>query len=197
MNLKTALLRGRRFRTLAAMAEFLVFLRGINVGGKSLIKMADLKAELEADGFENVHTYIQSGNVFVTTRERKAEVVAAAVSNTIKRSHDLDVRAVAFTKSQWTKVVQSAPDWWGTGDGWKHDLFILIPPFSMKRVVNDIGEPKEDIELLESGQGVVYASLHVKSYGRTRISKLPGTPVYKQITVRNYNTSTKLLALFS
>jgi uncharacterized protein (DUF1697 family) len=178
------------------MAQFLVFLRGINVGGKSLIKMADLKAALTEDGFENVKTYIQSGNVFVSTPERNAEAVATAVSKTIERSHKLDVRAVAFTKAQWSKVVSAAPDWWGTGDGWKHDLFILIPPFQIKKVMADIGEPKEGIELLSSGKGVVYASVHFQSYGRTRVSKMVGTPVYKQMTVRNYNTSTKLLALF-
>ena len=45
------------------MARYLALLRGINVGGKNLIKMADLKACLEGDGLEDVVTYIQSGNV--------------------------------------------------------------------------------------------------------------------------------------
>ena len=50
------------------MARYVALLRGINVGGKNLIKMADLKACLEGDGFEDVVTYIQSGNVRVLRR---------------------------------------------------------------------------------------------------------------------------------
>ena len=49
------------------MAQYVALLRGINVGGNNLIKMADLKACFEAQGFGNVATYIQSGNVLFTS----------------------------------------------------------------------------------------------------------------------------------
>jgi uncharacterized protein (DUF1697 family) len=178
------------------MAQYLTLLRGINVGGKSLIKMAELKQALQDDGFANVKTYIQSGNVFVTTPERSKIKVADSVSATIAEQFDLDVRVVAFTKADWTKVVNSAPKWWGGGDGWRHDLFVMIPPFKMKDVMTAIGEAKEDIEHLEAGVGVVYGSLDLAKYGRTTTSRLPGKPVYKQMTIRNYNTATKLLSHF-
>src|SRR5512141_1230690 len=48
------------------MARYVALLRGINVGGNNLIRMADLRACLEADGFDDVRTYIQSGNVVFT-----------------------------------------------------------------------------------------------------------------------------------
>ena len=178
------------------MIQYLVFLRGINVGGKSLIKMAELKAALEADSFKHVKTYIQSGNVFVTTPEKDAVKVARAVSKSIAKHFKLDVKAVAFTKQEWQRVVAEAPKWWGTGDGWKHDLLILLPPYDMKDVMTSLGEPKPDIENIGSGAGVVYASLVIKKFSSTRISKLVGTPLYKQVTIRNYNTATKLANLF-
>lgn len=178
--------------------QYLAFLRGINVGGHSLIRMADLKAALESDGFAPVKTYIQSGNVFVNTSESDPLKVAQAVSASIAKHFSLDVKVVVFTKKQWQKVVSDAPKWWdGSKDkGWKHDLFILLPPYDMKEVMRSIGEPKPDIESIGSGAGVVYGSLDIAKYGRTTTSKIVGTPLYKQMTVRNYNTSTKLLALF-
>ncbi|MBK7451038.1 MAG: DUF1697 domain-containing protein [Anaerolineales bacterium] len=52
------------------MSGYLALLRGINVGGKNIIKMADLKASFEAMGFSNVVTYIQSGNVVLQSDEK-------------------------------------------------------------------------------------------------------------------------------
>jgi len=49
------------------MTRFLALLRGINVGGNNLIKMNDLKAEFERLGFQDVKTYIQSGNVIFSS----------------------------------------------------------------------------------------------------------------------------------
>jgi len=178
------------------MTQYLAFLRGINVGGHSLIKMAALKEALEADGFAAVKTYIQSGNVFVTTAENDPLKVAKAVSASIKKHFSLDVKVVVFTKKQWKKVIDEAPKWWGTGEGWKHDIFILLPPYDMEEVMRTIGEPRAEIENIGSGAGVVYGSLVIKKFSGTRISKIVGTPLYKQMTIRNFNTANKILALF-
>lgn len=48
---------------------YIAFLRGINVGGKNIIKMTDLKKMFEAMCLQNVQTYIQSGNVLFAAHE--------------------------------------------------------------------------------------------------------------------------------
>ena len=178
------------------MAQYLALLRGINVGGNSLIKMADLKSALTEDGFTDVKTYIQSGNVFVTTPERSKAKVSAAVSATIARAFSLDVEVVSFTKSEWRKVIEDAPQWWGLDASWRHYLLVLLPPVKISVVLKQIGEPVDGIEFLEGGAGVVYSSTDMTKYSRTVISKTAAMPVYKRMTIRNFNTSTKLLALF-
>ena len=45
------------------MARYVALIRGINIGGNNMIRMTDLHTSLEADGFDDVRTYIQSGNV--------------------------------------------------------------------------------------------------------------------------------------
>lgn len=158
--------------------------------------MAALKEALEADGFAPVKTYIQSGNIFVTTTEQDPLKVAGAVSESIKKHFSLEVKVVVFTKRQWQQVIDKAPKWWGVGEGWKHDIFILLPPYEMKEVMKIIGEPKPDIENIGSGAGVVYGSMEFAKYGRTTISKIVGRPLYKQMTVRNFNTAHKILTVF-
>jgi uncharacterized protein (DUF1697 family) len=172
-------------------------LRGVNVGGKSLIKMADLRTALEEAGFTDVKTYIQSGNVFVTSPERSKVNVAESVSAVIKKRFGHTVDVVAFTKSDWQKVIDGAPKWWGTGDGWKHDLFVLIPPFKIKEILADLGDTDVEIERLEAGTGVIYASIFIAKFSRSATSKMIGKQVYKRTTVRNYNTSNTLLSHFS
>lgn len=181
------------------MTQYLVFLRGINVGGKSMIKMAELRDALERREFTDVSTYIQSGNVFVSTPQRSRNKVAEAVSKCIAEDFNMDVSCAAFTKSDWQKVVSSAPDWWGRESDWKHDLLIVVPPSKLSEVVAEIGEPRVEVEATQAGAGVdvIYASIEIKGWGRSSMSKIIGKPVYKKVTVRNYNTSTKLLARFS
>jgi uncharacterized protein (DUF1697 family) len=178
------------------VAEYLAFLRGINVGGKTLIKMANLKIALEDAGFHDVRTYIQSGNVFVSTSERSRTKVADTITSTIRDCFALEVPSVVFTKAEWKAVLQASPKWWGQGDGWKHDIFILLPPFKMSEVMTAIGDAKVDIEQMEHGKGVVYSSRLFAKTSSTTAHKVISKPIYKRMTVRNHNTANKLFALF-
>ncbi len=73
------------------MHTHLALLRGINVSGHKLIKMEDLRRSLEGVGFLNVRTYIQSGNVFVSTDEADAGIVAESIRKAILHSFGHDV----------------------------------------------------------------------------------------------------------
>lgn len=179
-----------------AMTRYLALLRGINVGGNSLMKMADLKAALQQDGFDNVRTYIQSGNVFFDSPETDKDKLAKDVEKSIKAHFHLDVRVAVFSKAEWQKVIEEAPDWWGRGKDWKHNLLIMLQPYDMQQVIEAYGELKPDIEAVEVGQGVLYQSILFAKFGRTTGGKLASNPIYKQMTIRNYNTATKLLPLF-
>ena len=67
--------------------QHLALLRGINVGGKKLVKMADLRTAFEELGFAEVSTYIASGNVlFRAPRQKRAELAARIESDLTKVS---------------------------------------------------------------------------------------------------------------
>ena len=79
------------------MTKRIAFIRGINVGGHRKVPMAALRAELEAAGFVDVRTYIQSDNVvFGSADDRSATDDAAAIADVIERVHGFRPVVMAF-----------------------------------------------------------------------------------------------------
>ncbi len=174
---------------------YLALLRGINVGGKAMIKMADLKACFEAAGYSNVRTYIQSGNVIFETTETDKAQLKFDVEKAIQRSFKLPVQVAIFVANEWRAIVKAAPKTWGQDKSWKHNLLIMLEPVPMQNVTAAVGDLKPDIEAMTAGDGVLYQSMSLKLFGRTTTGKLASNPVYKKMTIRNYNTTLKLLEL--
>ena len=81
------------------MPSYVVFLRAVNVGGR-VVKMADLRAALEAGGFSEVATHIQSGNVFVRSRRRSTGTVSAEMAGLLGELTGFDVPCIVRTPAQ-------------------------------------------------------------------------------------------------
>lgn len=176
------------------MDSYVALLRGVNVGGR-MLKMADLKSALETDGFTDVKTFIQSGNVLFTSRSKDTLALAKKIENLISDKFNMDVPTLVLSAEQYDRIVKSAPKHFGQNPEWKHNVLFLIPPFDMDQVVAGIGVLKPDIESLVRGEGVLYQSMSIKLFGRTTTGKLAASPVYQQMTIRNWNTTQKLAAL--
>ena len=176
--------------------DYLALLRGVNVGGNGIISMPVLRETLTDAGFENVRTYIQSGNILFTSTTTDRQQLATALRTCIQSTFNLDVAIVIFTNDEWHTIITEAPTWWGADTEWKHNLLILLPPTTALETAAAIGTLKPDIEELQVGNGVVYQSVNFKFFGRSTTGKLASNPIYKKMTIRNYNTATKLLALF-
>ena len=79
------------------MKTHLALLRGINVSGHRMIKMDALKIALEKIGFTNVHTYIQSGNVFIDSNDDAAKI-GFVIKQEIQKTFGHDVPVVVISK---------------------------------------------------------------------------------------------------
>lgn len=185
---KMGSLRNRHMR-------YVALLRGVNVGGNNKVSMAELVTAMTADGFGNVKSYINSGNVLFDAEE--PEGLAQKVADTIKKHFELDIEVVVFDRDHWQQIIDEAPDNWGQDPEWKHNLLIMIPPYIMNKVIREIGSLKPGIETLVPGRGVLYQSMSRELFGKTTTGKLASSPVYKKMTVRNYNTAIKLFELLS
>jgi uncharacterized protein (DUF1697 family) len=175
----------------------LALLRGVNVGGKSLLSMAALRVALEQDGFSRVQTYIQSGNVLFDSSPADPDQLAQRMEASLEKHFGITTRVAIFSDAHWRQVVADAPPWWGQNKEWKHNLLVLLKPYDMHEALAAIGLLKPDIEAVQAGEGVIYQSMSLKLFGRTTTGKLATNPLYKQLTIRNYNTTHKLLGLLS
>jgi uncharacterized protein (DUF1697 family) len=91
------------------MARHIALLRGINVGGHKKVPMADLRAALADAGFEDVKTYVQSGNVALTAKERSPAKVGRKVEQAIEDAFGFDVAVVVRSREEIAALVEDDP----------------------------------------------------------------------------------------
>jgi uncharacterized protein (DUF1697 family) len=89
--------------------KYIAFLRGINVGGKNKIKMETLREACAALGFENVRTYINSGNIIFETAEADDKKIAAAIERAIENEFGLNIRTMVRSTSEIEGIVKNNP----------------------------------------------------------------------------------------
>lgn len=176
------------------MARYVALLRGINVGGSNLIRMADLKSCFEQHGFRNVVTYIQSGNVLFDSSAPAASLVRR-IEAMLGRSFPYRANVVLRTRAQLHAIVERAPQGFGTQPTrYRYDVLFLKPPLTAAAAIEAV-PVKEGVDTVAAGPGVLYASRLIAKATQSRLGRIVGTPVYQHLTIRNWNTTTRLLQM--
>ena len=178
-----------------ASVHYLALLRGINVGGNNIIKMTDLKECFEHIGCADVATYIQSGNVVFRSGERDATRLMSKIEAALSARFAYTSRVVVLTRRQLTHVVNHAPDGFGTEpDKYRYDVLFLKKPLTASEAMRSVSL-KPGVDAAHQGRGVLYFSRLISKATQSHLSRLVALPIYQQMTNRNWNTTTKLLAL--
>src|SRR5215831_1845373 len=113
------------------MGRYVALLRGINVGGNNLIKMAALKACFEAQGFRDVVTYLQSGNVVFTAGGQGAASLTERVEAALCATFKYPASVVLRSRKQIQDVVARAPRGFGTQPArYRYDVIFLKAPLT-------------------------------------------------------------------
>jgi len=178
------------------MNRYVLLLRGINVGGKNKIPMKDLKKCLEELGFTEVVTYIASGNVILRS-DKSAEKVKALVEEALPKNFKLDselIKVLVLARSQLQSVIDNKPKGFGESPEKYHSdvIFMLdMDPHEAMLVFS----PKEGVDRVWEGSGAIYPQRLSAQRTKSRLSKIIGTPAYKSMTIRNWNTTMKLLEM--
>jgi uncharacterized protein (DUF1697 family) len=178
---------GRTVKTYVAL------LRGINVGGRTKVSMADLRALFDALGAEDVKTYIQSGNVVFRSRDSGA-ALSKAIEKRINSDLELNVTVLLRTKAELEKVLAGNPFVGGGRDVSKLYVTFLAEKPDRTRVAGLAPKNAGSDEFRVVGHEIF---LHYPNgYGRTKLSN---TYFEKQLgvraTTRNWRTITKLVEL--
>ena len=179
------------------MTRYIALLRGINVGGKNLIKMPDLKACFEALGFDNVSTYIQSGNVLFDAARSDQAKLTALVEKALSKTFNYKSRVVVRSHKQMKEIVAGAPKGFGSDPAaYRYHVMFLKEPMTAAKAMRSVST-KEGVDQAYAGKGVLYFSILISKATQSHVSRIASMPVYQSMTLRNWNTTTKLLSLMA
>lgn len=177
------------------MNTYLVLLRGINVGGRNKVSMSILRQKLEEAGFKGVKTYIQSGNIILSTDYDK-NTVSFKIGKLLAKSFDLDKPVLVLTLEykQLKSVIDKAPRRYGRSpEKYKSDVAFLIDVDP--KDIKDQFKINPLVDQLWAGEGVIYYQRLSENLSKSRIASIMSNPVYKKMTIRNWRTTTKLLEM--
>ncbi len=177
------------------MKKYLIFLRGINVGGKNKVSMRELKELLEHNGFQNVFTYINSGNIIFSSDNFDTDFLKRQCEALLLEKFKLELSVMVISVDEFFEAIRNAPAWWGIDKEAKHNAIFVIPPTTVAEVFEEVGKYKPEYEQVGFFGSVIFWSAALKTFSRTRWSKVVGSAVYNSITIRNFNTVKKLLEL--
>jgi uncharacterized protein (DUF1697 family) len=173
---------------------YVALLRGINVGGKNLIRMPALKACFEEGGFEDVVTYIQSGNV-VFRSSGSGSALARRIEDMLTAAFDYRASVVLRSHEQMRAVVERAPAGFGADPSrYRYDVIFLKQPLTARAALKKV-PTRQDVDEVHAGRGVLYFSRLISRAAQSHLSRVVSTPMYQSVTIRNWNTTTRLLRM--
>lgn len=170
-------------------------LRGINVGGKSLIKMAELRLCLEEAELKEVTTYIQSGNVLFKSAETDTGKLANKIEKALAKAFDYKSWVLLKSSDQMQAITKAAPRGFGDKPAeYRYDVIFLQEPLTSAEAMQGI-DLKDGVDEVAMGKDVLYLSRLTARATQSRLSRIVGTPMYQNMTIRNWNTTVKLADL--
>ena len=106
--------------------RYVLLLRGINVGGKNKVVMADLKADLAELGFQNPVSYINSGNLVFDSENREAKI-AEILPDYFRSTYDFPLPVILLSAAMLCKEAAQVPDWWRDETAYRRDVSFTCP----------------------------------------------------------------------
>ena len=174
--------------------RYVALLRGINVGGRNKVAMADLRDVFEQAGYEAVRTYIQSGNVLFES-DRARRDLAEHLEGELERRLGMTLVVVVRSDQQLRNVVDKAPAGFGQSpDEYHSDVIFLKEGLTTSRAM-EVVQLREGVDQVWTGTNVLYFARLSERRTESKLSKIVGTDAYQAMTIRSWNTTTKLVTM--
>ncbi len=179
------------------MKRYIALLRGVNISGKNRLPMPELKARLEASGYKDVLTHLNSGNAVFSTDELPDAVLSDSISEMIRQSFGLDIPVFVILQEKLTELLKGAPAWWGTSDKAIYDnLIFVLPPFTAELAAEKIGAPTAGLERILIHKNAVFWSFDRQKYAQANWwKKTASAGIGEMLTIRTANTLRKLAVM--
>jgi len=173
---------------------YTALLRGINVGGNNKVDMKILKQSFEKAGMKNVVTYINSGNIVFTNASLSKNDIAKLLEEVILATFELQIKVLVLSLEDMKKVMAVLPESWANDDKMKSDVLFLWEDIDDMSVLDKLTF-KPEIETVIYAPGAILWAIDKINVNKGSMTKLVGTKLYRQMTVRNVNTTRKVYEL--
>jgi len=177
--------------------RYLALLRGINVGGKNILKMPDVRCVFEGLGCKDVTTYIQSGNVLFESELKNAPRLSVAIEKALAAKFACSAPTVLVSEEQLETVVKNAPPGFGAHPAqYRYDVAFVKPSLQARAILPTISL-KAGVDEAFEGNGVLYLKRLTTRASQSHLPRLTRHAAYRSMTIRNWNTTSKLYQLIS
>ena len=174
------------------MTRYALLVRGINVGGKNNVVMAQLRQELAELGLENVETYINSGNIFFDSSKVRTLLVESLQGFFVV--HYPFIKSFSLlSQEDYEEELRTLPEWWFQEMARK-DVLFYTEGLDIKQVIEKVESMELVDEVLHFGKlGIFWGKFSEETYSKTAYHKyLLKMPFYRNITIRNAKTFDKI-----
>ncbi len=173
------------------MPRFIAMLRGINVSGQKLIKMADLRDSMSDLGFTNVSTYVQSGNILFESGDKNMWLLGESIEKQIKQDFGFDVACIVKTAIYFKNILESN-DFIRQGKDEKRCYVTFLEKEPDQGLVGEIDQKKYLPEEFILKHDIIYF-YSPEGYGKAKMNNNFFEQRLKvKATTRNWNTVNKL-----
>lgn len=172
--------------------QYIILLRGINVGGRNL-KMDELKSCFEKNGYSNVQTILQTGNIIVTSKEKSTESLTKKAETMLEKNFHYPAKVITIAPDHLKKITEANP--FLVADPNFHRYIVFLKNGFEKTITKDFRPAKEVEEKINVGDGVIYWTVPKGSTLDSPFGKYLAKISTKEFqTTRNVNTLEKILA---
>jgi len=159
-----------------------------------MISMKSLKESFEAMGFTNVATYINSGNIIFQSKEDDPRKLEKKIEQMLSSEYQLESKVVLRSLSEMEKLVKTLPQNWGDNSDWRFNVIFLRHSIDSEKILDEL-PANSDIEEVLYRPGTLLWSVQASEANRSKFVKLSTRKSFKDMTVRNLNTTRKLYEL--
>jgi uncharacterized protein (DUF1697 family) len=170
---------------------YVAFLRAVNVGGKGIVSMAAIKEALIDLGLSDVRTYINSGNVIFSTRASDGQKLGARIERALEERSGLPIKVLVKDHKSLKKLVEAIPRNWVDDRTMRTYVLLLWKELDDRKILDSL-PVTPGVDNVRYAPGAAIWQVARKDIRKSRMNRIIGTPLYKQITIRSANTMRKL-----
>jgi len=165
--------------------KYVALLRGINVGGKNRVETKKLKGVFESLGFTNVSTYLNSGNVIFEPAKKPSQKI---IEESVAKEFGFSVPLLIKSEKEIKSINAAIPDAWKKDDQWQCNVAFLFPEIDSAKTINELPIKKEFVDIRYT-KGAIFWWVELENYNKSNLYKVISHKAFKQMTIRNINTT--------